>query len=298
MAALLLVGAGACTRAAKEPGAGQGAKEEAAAVQPVAEPPQVQPPVTETRPTAEAAPAAPQAPAPAKRTPAARHKARTPAPVPESTDRAEVPPAPPTPAPPPAPPVEGPGFERTATPPPPASPPPPTTAVVASGARLAVRLVEAIGTATKRTGDSFEAVLDRDLVADGHVVAPKGSAVVGKVASAVEPGRVEGRARMTIELTSIKVGGQEYPIHTNTMAFDAENTHKKDAAKIGGGAGLGAIIGAIAGGGKGAAIGAVVGGAAGTGTVLATRGKHVELKAEEPLTFRLEDGVTMQIVRE
>ena len=71
------------------------------------------------------------------------------------------------------------------------------------------------------------------------------------------------------------------------MSFDAEKSTKQDAAKVGGGAALGAIIGAIAGGGKGAAIScAVVGGAAGTGTVLATRGKDVELKSEEAITFR------------
>ena len=44
--------------------------------------------------------------------------------------------------------------------------------------------------------------------------------------------------------------------------------------KGGAGAGLGAIVGGIAGGGQGAAIGAVAGG---TGAVLATKGREVEI---------------------
>jgi hypothetical protein len=71
----------------------------------------------------------------------------------------------------------------------------------------------------------------------------------------------------------------------------AEATKKRDAAIIGGGAGIGAAIGAITGGGKGAAIGAAVGGGAGTGTVLATKGKEIRYGAETVLTFTLAGAV-------
>jgi hypothetical protein len=64
-------------------------------------------------------------------------------------------------------------------------------------------------------------------------------------------------------------------------------TKKRDAAIIGGGAGLGAAIGAIAGGKKGAGIGAAVGGGAGTGTVLATKGKELNYPPETRLSFTL-----------
>jgi len=68
-----------------------------------------------------------------------------------------------------------------------------------------------------------------------------------------------------------------------------------DAAIIGGGAGVGAAIGAIAGGGKGAAIGAAVGGAGGTGTVLATKGKEVKYDAESKLEFTLDKDVKITL---
>ena len=55
-----------------------------------------------------------------------------------------------------------------------------------------------------------------------------------------------------------------------------------------GGAALGAIIGAIAGGGKGAAIGAVSGAGAGTAVQVITGGPKVQIPSETRLTFTLD----------
>ena len=66
---------------------------------------------------------------------------------------------------------------------------------------------------------------------------------------------------------------------------------------VGGGAVLGTIIGAIAGGGKGAAIGAVVGGAAGAGGEILTKGKEVRVPSESVLNFRLDQDLRLQPVR-
>jgi outer membrane lipoprotein SlyB len=66
---------------------------------------------------------------------------------------------------------------------------------------------------------------------------------------------------------------------------------KRTAETVGGGAAIGALIGAIAGGGKGAAIGAGVG-AAGGGTVQAvTKGQQIKIPSETRLDFRLENPV-------
>ncbi len=72
-----------------------------------------------------------------------------------------------------------------------------------------------------------------------------------------------------------------------------EGSKKRDAATIGAGAGIGAVIGAIAGGGKGAAIGAGGGAAAGTGLVLLTRGKDVELKRGSTVAIQLDRPLTI-----
>jgi hypothetical protein len=178
----------------------------------------------------------------------------------------------------------------------PVAPPPPKIATVAAGATLGVRLLQALDSSKNSSGDKFEATLDKSIVVDGETVAPRGSVVTGKLVDVAGSGRVKGRAQMSLILTGIKIGDQTYPISTNTLSFEAEGTQKKDAAKVGIGAGLGAAIGAIAGGGKGAAIGAAVGGGAGTATVLATKGKEVTFGAEQLLSFELKDDlkVTMK----
>jgi hypothetical protein len=65
-----------------------------------------------------------------------------------------------------------------------------------------------------------------------------------------------------------------------------KSTTKDDVAKVGASAGIGAIIGAIAGGGKGAAIGAVIGGGASTAGVMTQRGKDIRLERGQQLRIR------------
>ena len=65
-----------------------------------------------------------------------------------------------------------------------------------------------------------------------------------------------------------------------------KDSTKDDAAKVGAASGIGAIIGAIAGGGKGAAIGAIIGGGAGTAGVMTQRGKDIRLEQGQHLKIR------------
>jgi hypothetical protein len=171
----------------------------------------------------------------------------------------------------------------------------PKLATLAEGANLQVRLQDALDTAVNQTGDSFRAILDKDIVSGGAVLAPRGSVLEGKVSHLARSGRVQGRAQMSLKLLSLTVGKQTYPIETDILAFEAESTKNKDATKVGVGAGLGAVIGAIAGGGKGAAIGAAVGAGAGGATVVATRGKELRFEAEHRLNFKLRNNVDIKI---
>ena len=125
-------------------------------------------------------------------------------------------------------------------------------AVIPSGTRFHVRLSEAISSADKKSGDKFETTLAGDLQIAGKLLAPKGTVLLGKLSGVERPGKVEGRGRLALVLTEIRVRGESYGIETNSLTFEGEASTKDDAAKIGAGAGIGAAIGAIAGGGKGA----------------------------------------------
>jgi hypothetical protein len=130
-------------------------------------------------------------------------------------------------------------------------------------------------------------------VIDGQTVVEKGARVAGRIVDAEGAGRVSGRANIRMVLTSIGDGAKTYPIVTQPFVAEAEATKGRDAGIIGGAAGIGAAIGAIAGGGSGAAKGAVIGGAAGTGTVLATKGREVEFGSESRLKFTLEKAASV-----
>lgn len=167
----------------------------------------------------------------------------------------------------------------------------PKPVVIPAGTTLRVTLSTSLNSGKNKAGDKFTANLSEDVVVDGKTVLAKGTAIEGKVVAAEGSGRVSGKAEMALTLTSATVDGRTIALNTRTFATEAESTKGRDAAVIGGSAGVGAAIGAIAGGGKGAAIGAAVGGAGGTGAVLATKGKEVEYPAETRLNFTLDQEV-------
>jgi hypothetical protein len=127
--------------------------------------------------------------------------------------------------------------------------------------------------------------------------------VEGRVAQVKRPGKVKGVAELqlafdqirspdnrtaTLHAELIEVG----PMQGDDPEIDSEggvkgqDSKKDDAAKIGAASGIGAIIGAIAGGGKGAAIGAIIGGGAGTAGVMTQRGKDIRIEQGQHIKIR------------
>ena len=93
----------------------------------------------------------------------------------------------------------------------------PQTITIPSGTVLAVRLRQLISTDRQSAGDPFAATLDQPIVIDGFVIADKGSNVRGKITSLDAPGRVKGRAAISLELMEINTtDGQRVDIHTDT----------------------------------------------------------------------------------
>ena len=143
--------------------------------------------------------------------------------------------------------------------------------------------------------DTFEAILDKDLVVDKQVVARQGNRVQGHLLNVVQSGKVGARAEMTISLSALGPAEDSYPIETSEINIRAEGSRGRDAKVIGAGGGIGALVAGLIGGKKGAAIGAAIGGGAGTARVLTTRGKTVEFQEEQLFSFRLEKDVRMQL---
>ena len=86
--------------------------------------------------------------------------------------------------------------------------------------------------------------------------------------------------------------GETYEIQSALITCEAAQDRRQDAVKGGIGAGIGAIVGGVVGGGKGAAIGAVAGG---SGTVLATKGKEVQVTPGTIVTALLQEAVTVTV---
>lgn len=131
----------------------------------------------------------------------------------------------------------------------------------------------------------------------------RGAVVEGYLSGIDRSGRVSGRSQITFNFERIRLtNGQTYDFagflqsvtdeNGKTVPVDTEGTAKGDSqtretVKRGGiGAGIGAVIGAIAGGGKGAAIGAIIGGGAGAGSVILQGKDDLQLKAGSSITVQ------------
>ena len=163
----------------------------------------------------------------------------------------------------------------------------PDRITVPEGTTFPVVLETGISSATSRSGDRVVARLAEDVRVGEKVVVPSGSEVRGQVTAAVPSGRVKTRARLAFDFDTLVLDGKEHSIGTRTVDLTAGDTHNRDAATIGIGAGAGAIVGAVVDGKKGAGIGALIGGAAGTGVVLTDTGKEVTLGTGSRVNVRL-----------
>ncbi len=169
-----------------------------------------------------------------------------------------------------------------------ASAPEPNQATLNAGMLIPVRLLDSLSSERNHSGDTFAATLDRELVANGFVVAERGARVEGRVTAVDRDART-----FSVELISVHTSdNQSVPVQTLRFDKQSEPDRSNAAAKIGAGAAIGAVIGGIAGGGKGAAIGAGAGGGIGAGDVLLTR-KAASLTPETRVTFRLRAPVTI-----
>lgn len=189
-------------------------------------------------------------------------------------------------------PAPAPAISATPAAPPP--PPAPKPVTIPSGTNISVRLVDPISSETATQGQSFRATLQSPLSDEsGNVVVPSGYDVTGRVVTVRSAGRFAGQSVLELQLTQLSVNGRYYSLQTNQYSRSGSSRGKSTATKVGAGAGIGAVIGALAGGGKGAAIGAAAGGGLGGGVSAATKGQQINLASETVLNFQLQSPVSI-----
>jgi hypothetical protein len=209
-------------------------------------------------------------------------------PQPAYTAAPQPPPAPPAPAAPPMPAQRNPPEAVAAAAPPPQG----QYITIPAGTSVFVRMIDSVDSSVNEVGDTFKASLESPLVVGNTVVAPKGADAYGRLTQAKEAGKISGGAELTLELTGIRVGGNIVPLNSTDYDVAGKGRGTQSAQRIGGGAVIGTIIGAIAGGGKGAAIGAVAGAGTGTAVQVFTHGDKVRVPSETLLEFRLQNDVS------
>lgn len=202
--------------------------------------------------------------------------------------------------PPPPPPVtDAAQSQPQQAPPPPPPPPPPQpitqTITIPAGTDLAVRITDNLETGKTQTNDKFHGILADSLVINGIVAIPRRANVTGLVLDAKDAKRFKGNSELSLELQKIKTHNMTLVISTDPLVQKGSGRGKNTAEKAGGGALLGTLIGAIAGGGRGALIGAATGGAAGAGVNAVTRGQQVKIPSETVLHFQINQPLTVTV---
>lgn len=167
--------------------------------------------------------------------------------------------------------------------------PAPVTITAPIGTRVVIRTTETLSASHNEVGDRFTGVLNAPVVVNGTTLFPRGIKVAGTVVAAKGRGRFKGSGALGIELKTIA----DARVETNEYEHELKGKGKRTGGFIGGGAGLGALIGGLAGGGKGAVIGGLAGAGAGTAGAAYTGNKDVVLPSESLVTFHLTAPLTI-----
>ena len=166
---------------------------------------------------------------------------------------------------------------------------------VPAGTTLAIVINQHISVKTTPAGSSFDGELASAYTDDnGRVVLPKGTPVEGIVDASHARGHFKGASVLQLRLTALRLNGKRYPLATHDLTETKKGKGKRSTALIGGGAGLGALIGGLAGGGKGALIGGAAGAGAGTAGAGLTGNGDLDIPSESIIHFKLAEDLMLQ----
>jgi len=176
-----------------------------------------------------------------------------------------------------------------------AKPPAVRSVTIPPETSMSVRLDQTLASNQSRPGDQFDATLSGPVWVNGAVAIPEGARIKGKVVDARPSDSLEGTARLRVTLSYIKMNGKLYELHTTDVVQYGRGYKKRDREFAAGGAGGGALRGALADRGKGDLIGSPVGTGAGVVGAATTGKKNVRMPVETPLNFRLIEPLVVAV---
>jgi type IV secretion system protein VirB10 len=178
--------------------------------------------------------------------------------------------------------------------------------IVPKGTVIPVELLNRLSTKNLQEGANVYAQTIFPITVNNEIVIPVGTHVSGKIQAVERPGKVKGKASLTLSFhTMILPSGVTVPIYGALGGADeghreGENTIKgesskeKDAGTIAKGSLGGGAVGAIGRGDpRGAAVGAGLGAGVGLATVLLTRGEDLTLPKGTELEVVLEQPLEL-----
>lgn len=183
---------------------------------------------------------------------------------------------------------------------------------LASGTNIRVRLSGDLSTEDSRTGESFSAIVDRDVYNGGRIVIPVGAQMRGHVVRVSQGHHVIGpRATIRLHPDSIVLpDGTEYHLYAEAVQSQAPGTRtddeggiqsaphtKKNALEYSAGAGVGAIAGAAIAGPVGAGVGSLVGAGAVTAHMVVGHPAVANLPEGSILVFSLTEPMALTPTR-
>jgi len=166
------------------------------------------------------------------------------------------------------------------------------TLTVPEGTHIVVRTAGDLDSGTNSTGDHYTAYLESDLKVGEVLVASHGSRVYGRLVEVEKAGSMSGKALLKLELTDILINDEIVPV--STAAYEVDGKSAGTLKQVGGAAGIGALIGAVADDGEGALIGAAIGAGVGVAIAAATPGDQVKIPAQTLLDFTLDRPLTVK----
>ncbi|HYF39297.1 MAG TPA: hypothetical protein VD930_06410 [Gemmatimonadales bacterium] len=169
------------------------------------------------------------------------------------------------------------------------------TRTLSSGTAISAKFDAGISSRTHKAGQKLTGTVSSDVKdKSGRVVIPAGSKVHLTISAIKESeNKSDKTGKLVLTPTKVVIAGRSYPLTGSAAALDRtlkdRKTNAGDLAKVGVGAGAGALLGTAVSGGstKGAVIGGVAGAAVGTQRAIETQDRDVVVPSGSRLKVTL-----------